>query len=112
MKIRPKGEAVPAEMHETVRSELFSALCHEWKSARELSSEVGITEKDVYAHLEHIRRSGSSSGRRLLVTPAQCKKCGFLFSKRERLKKPGKCPVCRGESIREPLFLIEEKTHP
>jgi hypothetical protein len=41
--------------------------------------------------------------------PAVCKKCGFVFAKREKLKRPGKCPVCRGESIREPRFTIEEK---
>jgi hypothetical protein len=40
------------------------------------------------------------------VTPAECRKCGFVFQKREKLKKPGKCPICRSESIEEPLFGI------
>ncbi|MBA3060962.1 MAG: transcriptional regulator, partial [Nitrospirae bacterium] len=40
--------------------------------------------------------------------PAECAKCSFVFRKRERLKKPGKCPICRSEFIQEPLFLIKK----
>jgi hypothetical protein len=63
----------------------------------------------VSGHLDHIRKSLATTGQQLLVMPAECKKCGFVFAKREKLKRPGKCPVCRGESIREPRFTIEEK---
>ncbi len=95
-------------MHDTARREMLEALGEGPRSAKELSAEVRLPERDVYEHLEHLRRSVSTSGQRFVVTPAECKKCGFVFSKRERLKKPGKCPVCRGESIHEPLFSIEE----
>ena len=95
-------------MHETVRQEIIAALLVGPCSARELSAAVGIPEREVPAHLEHIRKSITSSGQRLIVAPAECKKCGFVFSKREKLKRPGKCPVCKGESIREPRFMIEQ----
>ena len=106
MKPAPGEPPIPVEMHDTVRREIIAVLEQGERSAKEVSSEVGISEKEVYSHLDHIRKTMNTTGRRLAITPAECKKCGFVFSKRERLKKPGKCPVCRGESIHEPLFSI------
>ena len=107
MKKKLKEPSVPLEMHETLRRKIFSVLEQGPRTAKGLSAEIRITEKEVYDHLEHLRKSMNKAGRHLVIEPAECKKCGFVFSKRERLKKPGKCPVCRGESIREPLFSIE-----
>lgn len=76
-------------------------------SAREISGRVHISEKEVYGHLEHIHKTLAREGRELVVTPAECTQCGFVFRKRERLTKPGRCPVCRGESILEPLFEVQ-----
>jgi transcriptional regulator len=106
-KEKPKEPLTPPSMHDTARQEIIAALLEGPCSARELSAAVGIPEREVPAHLEHIRKSITPSKQRLIVTPAECKKCGFLFSKREKLKRPGKCPVCKGESIREPRFMIE-----
>jgi predicted Zn-ribbon and HTH transcriptional regulator len=75
-------------------------------SALEISGHVGVAEKEVYKHLVHIQRSINKSGDRFQTIPAECRQCGFVFRKRERLKKPGRCPVCRSESIQEPLFSI------
>jgi len=108
MKEKTKEPLTPPSMHDTVRREIIAALLEGPCSARELSAAVGITEREVPAHLEHIRKSITLSGQRLIVAPAECKKCGFIFSKREKLKRPGKCPVCKGESIREPRFMIEQ----
>jgi hypothetical protein len=108
MKEKPKEPFTPPSMHDTIRQEIIAALLEGPCSARELSAAAGIPEREVPAHLEHIRKSIISSRQRLIVTPAECKKCGFVFSKREKLKRPGKCPVCKGESIREPRFMIEQ----
>lgn len=108
MKKKESEPPVPHEVHDTVRHGIVTALAEGPLSAKELSALVSVSEKEVYDHLEHIRKSLTASGNHLIVTPAECRKCGFEFSKRERLKKPGKCPVCRGESIHEPLFAIEE----
>ncbi len=103
-KQRPKEPFVPAERHETIRKEILSLLPGQFLSAKDISAEVNISEKDVYEHLEHIERSTHKSGHHLTVVPAECTKCGFIFRKREKLKKPGRCPICHGEKIQEPLY--------
>ena len=109
MKEKPKEPVAPRETHETTRHAIIAELAQGPCSARNISSAVGISEREVSVHLEHIRKSIALSGQHLTVIPAECKKCGFVFVKREKLKRPGKCPVCKGESIREPLFEIEKK---
>ena len=104
---KERKPVIAPEMHETIRREILSRLREGPVSAKELSAGVGIPEKEVAGHLEHIRKTIAQSGLRLIVTPAECRKCGFLFAKRERLTKPGKCPVCKSESIHEPLFAVE-----
>jgi hypothetical protein len=76
-------------------------------SAKEISAIVGIPEKAVYSHLEHIKRTLHAEGHTLIVRPSECKRCGFVFRKRERFTKPGKCPACKGTSIEEPMFRID-----
>ncbi len=106
MKNRPKEPAVPPERGETLRQEIRDILENRVLSARDISGSVGISVKEVYEHLVHIQKSLGKKGHLFSITPAECKKCGFVFSKRERLRKPGKCPVCKSESIEEPLFSI------
>lgn len=110
MKKKRKEPPVPVERHETVRQGIISILEGQTLSAKEISGSVSIPEKEVYEHLEHIRMTVDARDGYLVITPAECAKCGFIFRKRERLKKPGKCPICRGESIHEPLFLIKKTT--
>ncbi len=106
MKKKIKGPYIPEERSETVRRQIISILETGTVSAKDISSDVKIPEREVYEHLEHIRKTISKRDHQLEVTPAECAKCGFTFSKRERLTKPGKCPVCKGELIREPLFSV------
>jgi predicted Zn-ribbon and HTH transcriptional regulator len=93
-----------AEALATVRRRILSELEQGPLSALDLSGLVGIPEKEVAGHLEHIRQSLHRTTRQLTVRPAECSKCGFVFEKRNRLTRPGKCPVCRSESIHAPLF--------
>jgi predicted Zn-ribbon and HTH transcriptional regulator len=108
LKNKPKEPVVPVERRETVRQEITDVLGESVLSARDISGAVGISVREVYEHLAHIQKSIGKGEHHLEVTPAECKKCGFVFKKRERLKKPGKCPVCRSESIEEPLFSIKK----
>jgi predicted Zn-ribbon and HTH transcriptional regulator len=108
MRKKAKEPAVPQERADTVRHEIISALEGRTLSAKEISASVRIPEKEVYGHLDHIHKTMTRRDRHLVVTPAQCLKCGFVFKKRERLTKPGRCPVCHGELIEEPLFSIRE----
>ena len=102
-----KKEIVPMDRRETVRHEIISLIEGNALSAKEISGSVRVSEKEVYDHLAHIQKTVSKQGDKLKVISAECNKCGFQFKKRERLKKPGKCPVCRSESISAPLFSIE-----
>ncbi|MEW6001576.1 MAG: transcriptional regulator [Nitrospirota bacterium] len=104
MKKKPREPFIPAERNETIRQKIMSLLMERTLSAKDLSASVMVSEKEVYDHLEHIQRTANKKTYNFIVTPAVCKRCSFVFRKRERLKKPGKCPVCRSESIKEPLF--------
>jgi len=92
------------ERNETVRRKILALLSDRPLTARQISAHVGIPEKEVVTHLPHIQKTVETLKGRLAVTPAECRQCGFVFRKRERPKKPGRCPICKGESISEPLF--------
>jgi len=98
---------MPPERTGTIRQEIILLLEENAAlSAKDISAEVRIPEKEVYGHLEHVQKSLTKVGHHLHVKPAECLKCGFVFAKREKLKTPGRCPVCHEEHIQEPLFSI------
>jgi len=104
-----KDPIAPPDRKETVRRKILSLLSETPLSALQISARAGIPEKEVYAHLPHVKKTVGRLGERFLVTPAECNTCGFTFRKRERPDKPGRCPLCRGESISPPLFAIGAK---
>jgi transcriptional regulator len=109
VKKRDKEPFIPPERKGTIRQEIISSLeAGRPMTAKDISAEVRIPEKEVYGHLEHIQKSLNKAGRQLRVTPAECLKCGYVFRKREKLKTPGRCPVCHEEHIQELIFSIEE----
>ncbi len=83
-------------------------LQEEPQSALELSRQLSIPEKEVYSHLQHLARA-PGEGRRFRVIPAVCRKCGFTFTKRERLTPPSRCPVCKSQSLQRPRFAIDPR---
>jgi transcriptional regulator len=89
----------------TIRRTLAQLLLDGQFSARDLSRLLSIREREVYEHLPHVAKSVGNSTT-LIATPARCLDCGFVFRKRERLTPPGKCPVCRSESVSPPLYGI------
>jgi len=105
-KKNPKEPTIPAARQETIRQNIVSLLKEKTLSVKDISFYVIIPVKDVCEHLEHIQKNKRDYP--LNITPAKCNKCGFVFKKRERLEKPGKCPVCRGRLIEEPLFSIKQ----
>jgi predicted Zn-ribbon and HTH transcriptional regulator len=88
----------------TLRKKIAEALEGECFDSKEISRLFGIKEGEVLDHLEHIAKSVHP--KRLTVEPASCKHCGFSFKKRTRLNTPGRCPVCKSESISPPRFKI------
>jgi transcriptional regulator len=100
---------VPQPRAATVRGALeaeLSSAPETGLTAKELSALVGISEKDVAGHLEHLEKSLRAGGAALEVIPSECLSCGFVFKDRKRLTRPGSCPECRSTRIEPPAFRI------
>lgn len=93
-------------MSQTIRQMMIDILMEGPASAKEISVRLGIREKEVLPHLEHIRKTLHHGSHRLVTEPARCRSCGFEFHKRERVSKPGRCPACHSSFIEEPCFMI------
>ena len=89
----------------TRREEIIEILGKEEKSAQELANQFRVELFEILEDLNHIRYS--IKPRKLIMKPAQCKKCGFKFEERSKVKKPGKCPICKSEWILAARFRIE-----
>ncbi|MEN8687413.1 MAG: ArsR family transcriptional regulator [Desulfuromonadales bacterium] len=96
----------PPQRQRTPREMILQALAEGPLSARDLSQRVGLSEREVTGHLRHLQKSLKNSARRLQLTPPRCLDCCFVFQKRERLTRPGRCPVCRSTHLSEPLFSL------
>jgi len=105
--MKPKQTPIPSQREDTLRQSMIALLQHNPLTSREISEQVGVAEREVYAHLVHIRQSLRREAISLNVLPAECRGCGFMFTKRDRLKRPGRCPLCRGQSISQPRYLLE-----
>jgi len=103
MKNQLKLPNVPVDRPDTLRHEIIVLLSRESLTAREISQQAGLQERDVLGHLEHIKVALHG---KLITEPAHCLACGFSFRKRERLKGPGRCPICKSEHIADPRFAI------
>ena len=89
----------------TRREEIIEILGKEEKSAQELANQFRVELFEILEDLKHIKYSIRPGN--LLMKPAQCKKCGFKFEERSRVKKPSKCPRCKDERIIASLFSIK-----
>ncbi len=98
--IRPRTELL------TTRQQIVVLLSQDRHRAKGISQELSIREKEVYDHLEHIARTVARQKQRLLIEPSRCLSCGYIFKERKRFAKPGRCPRCRDEHIREPSYYI------
>ncbi len=88
----------------TPRKRIAEALEREPLDLRELSKMFGLKERDVLDHLDHIARSARP--KRFIIEPASCLHCGFSFRKRSRMSTPGRCPICKSQSIAPPRYQI------
>ncbi len=90
----------------TIRQQIVELLLDEEMDARDLSREVGVKEKEVYDHLNHIARSMAAKGKQLNIHPSECLNCGYVFKDRTRFTRPGRCPRCRESRLINPSFKI------
>lgn len=95
-----RGEKIPEERHVTIRQEIVRLVADGGLTVGELSKKIGKSEKELYDHLQHLLRAHA-----LAVIPAECLKCGFAFTGRQKVQKPGKCPRCKGTHLKPPTFV-------
>ena len=89
----------------TFRRDLVQMLTSQPRSVSSIARELGLDRRDVEDHLRHAIRSARAAGHHVIIEPARCKQCGFVFGE-DKLSKPGKCPECRGTRIFEAQIRI------
>jgi predicted Zn-ribbon and HTH transcriptional regulator len=102
-------EKEPPLYFKTIRQALFDELLEGMKTVRELSQALRASEREVISHLAHVEQSALQKGYRFIMKPSECLNCGFIFQKRERQKRPGRCPKCKGEYLTSPSFGLKKK---
>jgi len=76
-------------------------------TAQDICSILDIESRSiVYEDIGHIAKSVKNSGKLLLIRPASCGKCGYVFSNRKVASRPSKCPKCRSQWILLPGYII------
>jgi len=95
------------ENRQTKRQEIIDLLSSEKLTIRDLSQAVSLQEKEIVDHLGHIERSLQRKRKKLMISPYKCLTCGFVFEKRTRFTKPGRCPNCKNSHIQVAQFNIK-----
>lgn len=90
----------------TFRRDLVALLTVQPRSVSSIARELQLDRKDVEDDLRHAIRSARAAGHTVVIEPARCRQCGFVFGP-DKLSKPGKCPECRGSRIFEAQIRIE-----
>ncbi len=88
------------------RRDLIALLSAQPRSVSSLARELRLTRRDMEDDLRHMIRSARAAGHHVVIEPARCKACGFVFGE-DKLSKPGKCPQCRQSRILEAQIVVE-----
>jgi len=70
----------------------------------QLARIFGVKVSVIVEDLKHIAKSKKGE---VYISPAKCRKCGFVF--KPEVKIPKRCPKCKSEWIDEPQFRIISK---
>lgn len=98
----------PKTTRQAIADELLPGL----RTIREISQKLGISEKEVIAHLPHVKHSAKRKGYDFVIEPSNCLTCGFTFGHREKCRKPSRCPHCKGEKLTAPMFGLSSRGFP
>jgi predicted Zn-ribbon and HTH transcriptional regulator len=105
---KKREDTGPEPAHSTRRQRIVEVLGHGPIGFEELRRELGLGVRELDSDLHHVARSLERAGRELVVTPAECLSCGFVFEGRSprRFHAPSRCPACRGERTSDPLLAL------
>lgn len=90
----------------TRRIEIEDILSKNNISLQDIANIYRVELKEILEDVDHIKKS--IKPKKLVMTPAQCRNCGFIFKERSKIKTPSKCPRCRHERIKACLFTIKD----
>ena len=93
---------------QTMRQRLVGLLTRSRFSSYQLAQLLGIAERQVEDHLEHVVKTlARDHGKRFVMEPSGCQDCGFVFRERRKLTRPSRCPRCRSENISAPRYGVD-----
>ncbi|MDH4215014.1 MAG: HTH domain-containing protein [Candidatus Thorarchaeota archaeon] len=79
-------------------------------TAQEICDILDVRKRSiVYEDINHIAHTVRNQGKEVIVKPASCGKCHYVFKVKDSAKAPTKCPKCRSEWILAPSFFIRMK---
>jgi predicted Zn-ribbon and HTH transcriptional regulator len=87
------------------RRDLLELLQQGPRSVSSLARQLRLDKDGVEDDLRHLMRSARAAGHEVIMEPARCRTCGFVFGT-DKLTKPGKCPSCRGTRLLEAQIAI------
>ena len=90
------------------RKQLIEVLSVEPRTVTRLARELGLPRRDVEDDLRHMIRSARAAGHDVIIEPARCRACGFVFGE-DKLSKPSRCPNCRSTWLYEPVLRVNPK---
>ena len=67
----------------TLRKQLMDVLSREPRSVSSLARELGLSRGDVEDALQPHDSSARAAGHRIVVVPARCRSCGFMFGEED-----------------------------
>mgnify|MGYP000981633061 FL=1 len=94
-------------METTRREEMIELIKKDSWTLLSLARFFSVPLKTIGNDIEHIEKSLSKDFK-IKVSAAICESCEFIF-KKDKLKKPSRCPKCKSEYIGEPSIQLIEK---
>lgn len=90
----------------TRREKIVELLKNEDMTLQEMADLTNSAVKTIANDMDSVRKSIKSENKRIEVNPATCVGCNYIFSGRNRISDPSKCPECHSERISPQRFRI------
>lgn len=90
------------------RKDLLDWLAVRPMSVTEIAREAREKPGDIEDDLKHLLLSLKHTEYEAVIEPATCRKCGFEFGP-DKLRKPSRCPKCKGNWLTEPRISVRAK---